>query len=186
MKFKRQIPNILSALRLITIPFVAWTFLCGNRMIAFILFAAANATDVLDGIIARKFGYITEVGKILDPLADKLLQITTAVCLAISNGVYIILAALLICKELTMLIGGLIVLRKQKVHVVSAWYGKLATVCYFAIVCVFILLPDIAPFDLILTLLLCAIVLTALLMYYFKMFKGQYGINVFNTKEANQ
>ncbi len=179
MKIKRQIPNILSAVRLLMIPLVVIFFFKGERAVACAIFALANITDVADGVIARRYGFITELGKILDPLADKLLQVTTAVCLAVSNPVYIILAALLIVKELTMLIGGLIIMRSRSVNPVSAWYGKAATACYFVIVCIMILFENIAPFDLILTLLECVIAITALVLYYFKSFKNLYGIELF-------
>ncbi len=183
MKIKRQIPNILSVIRLLMIPLVVIYFFRDDRVMACTIFALANITDIADGIIARRYGFITELGKILDPLADKLLQVTTAVCLAISNPVYIILAALLIVKELAILIGGLIIMRSRSVHPVSKWYGKAASVCYFAIVCIMILFKDIAPFDLILTLLECAIAIAALLLYYFNTFKSIYGINLFKKKK---
>lgn len=179
MKFKRQIPNILSVIRLLMIPLVVWFFFSDDRVMACVMFALANITDIADGIIARRYGFITELGKILDPLADKLLQVTTAVCLAISNPVYIILAVLLVVKELAMLIGGLIIIRNKSINPVSAWYGKAASVCYFVIVCIMILFESIAPFDLILTLLECAIALAALVLYYFKSFKSLYGIELF-------
>lgn len=179
MKLKRQIPNILSVIRLLMIPAVVYFFFSGDRVMACVFFALANITDIADGIIARHYGFVTELGKILDPLADKLLQVTTAVCLAISNPVYIILAALLVAKELTMLIGGLLIMRNRNVHPVAAWYGKAASVCYFVIVCIMILFENIAPFDLILTLLECVIAVSALLLYYFKSFKSLYGIELF-------
>ena len=74
---KRQIPNILSAIRLLAVPvFVAVFFsdIANANIWALVIFVAAELTDILDGYLARRNGWITDVGKILDPLADKLMQ----------------------------------------------------------------------------------------------------------------
>ena len=80
-------PNILTYLRLLCVPaFIAVFFAIDgaknlNVYIAFGIFLFASVTDVLDGFIARRFNFITDLGKMLDPLADKLLQVSVAICL---------------------------------------------------------------------------------------------------------
>lgn len=174
---KKNIPNILSALRLLMVPVVVYMFGIRCRVGAFAVFAAASLTDVADGYLARKNNWITDLGKVLDPLADKLLQFATAVCLALENKVFWIVAALIFLKELTMAVGSLIVLRRRRIQVVSMWYGKAATAIYFAVVSIFILFPDIAPFDLILSVFLCVMMTATLMLYYFNAYKCVYGMS---------
>ena len=82
-----SIPNILSYIRILLIPVFAYCYLTANTdgdyYFAAVILLFSGLTDMADGMIARKFGMITYLGKILDPLADKLTQATVAVCLAI-------------------------------------------------------------------------------------------------------
>lgn len=67
-----NIPNTLTVIRILLLPVVVWRFVVGDATGALIAYLAAMLTDALDGIIARKFNQITALGKLLDPLADKL------------------------------------------------------------------------------------------------------------------
>jgi len=76
----RQLPNLLTVLRLLlTIP-IAWLLLAERHGQALGLFAVAGFTDALDGFLARRFKWITRLGSILDPIADKLLLVTSYLC----------------------------------------------------------------------------------------------------------
>ena len=87
MKLK-NIPNILSIIRIILVfVFVAVFFVADSPVWALIIFLTAGATDVVDGYLARRFNWITNLGKILDPFADKFMQCTALVCLCIKNFV---------------------------------------------------------------------------------------------------
>ena len=136
---KKHIPNILSVIRLLCIPFFVWVFWAGNRVAAAGVFFFASATDVLDGYLARRNNWITNVGKILDPVADKLMQFTVLLCLTIDfkdDDMFIIPLALLILfslKELTMMVGAIIVMRTKHSVVASFWYGKFATAVIFVL-----------------------------------------------------
>lgn len=136
-------PNILTAIRFALIPIFAYYLIAGEYYTAVFLFLLGGLTDVLDGYIARKFNLITSWGKLADPLADKLMQITALVILTIIKGVIPPeLLAIVVAKEIFMGIGS-ILLYKQKNYVVSAnWYGKLATVVfYFAIIMIIFRAP---------------------------------------------
>ena len=74
---KENIPNILTIIRFILIPFIYMSVLSKHFLSALIIFTISALTDVLDGYIARKYNYITDIGKLIDPLADKLTQIST-------------------------------------------------------------------------------------------------------------
>ena len=82
----RSLPNILTLLRILAIPVVAWLLTYPGRReawTAMFIYLAASLTDILDGWIARRYGFVTAVGKLLDPLADKLLVISTLLMLAV-------------------------------------------------------------------------------------------------------
>ena len=112
------IPNLLSVIRILLIPVFAYLFYNDQKIIAVIILAASGLSDLFDGKIARKYNQISALGKILDPVADKLTQLTIAVMLFIDfrkadntliNAFGWIFLVFLI-KEAVMLIGGLIML----------------------------------------------------------------------------
>lgn len=189
---KKQIPNILSAIRLCCVPVFIWLILQGervsfdrHRIAAACVFFGACCTDVLDGMLARKKGWITPLGKFLDPIADKSMQFAVMLSLTLTSEgktfvICLIVLILLIIKELLMLAGGMVVLRVCKDVVVSAWYGKLSTTVFFVITMTLILLPEYFTLSLILCILLICTLVFALLMYYIKIFRGQYGMKRFS------
>ena len=117
MKNVFNVPNILSMFRLALIPFFVLSYfsdgMADHYLWAMAIVIVAGMTDVVDGYIARKFNLITSLGKILDPMADKLMQATVLVCLALRHPLVIPMAAIHLLKELTMLIGGVWFFRKQ-------------------------------------------------------------------------
>ena len=180
---KRHIPNILSAIRLALIPVFIYVFFLGEekRLIALLIFAVASATDIVDGYLARRYGWITPLGKLLDPLADKLMQGAVIFCIAVANRenvFFIWLAVLFVIKETAMGIGSLIVIRKKNAIAVSNWYGKAASVAFFFITSVYIFYSDNYVLNIVLGVLLAIVLIAALLMYYFKVFRGLYGIKL--------
>lgn len=125
------IPNALSLLRIIIVPFFAWAFIVGNLPVAVILLALSGLSDMFDGMIARKFNQITELGKMLDPLADKLTQGVVALCLGIRFPVICPVLIIFIVKELCMLCCAVVLLKKKKRPCAAKWYGKVATVMFY-------------------------------------------------------
>ena len=128
---KKNIPNILSVIRIILVfVFVFVFFALDNPIVAILIFLLAGATDILDGYLARRNNWITNLGKRLDPLADKLMQCTVLICLLIKNYIPWWFVLPFFIKEVTTLVIGSIVIRRRSVVVVSKWYGK-ASVCLF-------------------------------------------------------
>ncbi len=131
MKWREQItiPNILTLLRFFCIPWMAVEIYRskGYSPLSAGLFIGIWLTDILDGWIARHFNQVSDVGKVLDPLVDKIFQLTTAIMMCIVERLPLWVPVTLLIKELLMVAGG-IFLWKQKVVVSSRWYGKLATV----------------------------------------------------------
>ncbi|WP_195984286.1 CDP-alcohol phosphatidyltransferase family protein [Clostridium sp. D33t1_170424_F3] len=127
-----NVPNALSLSRIILIvPFVY--FFLNDRIIpAAVCLVLSGISDMLDGMIARKFNQFTELGQMLDPLADKLTQGAVAICLAIEQPILIPLLAIFILKELLMLFAAsFLVLKKKKRPSGSKWYGKVATILFY-------------------------------------------------------
>jgi len=125
-----NIANILTLIRLLLVPVFAVFFLRGNYLEAIIVFVICGITDFVDGYIARKYDMVTEFGKLMDPLADKILQITALALLTFKLEINIIIVLVFAIKEAVMLMGSTYLYRK-KVVVFSNWYGKLATVILF-------------------------------------------------------
>ncbi|EGD49228.1 CDP-alcohol phosphatidyltransferase [Ruminiclostridium papyrosolvens DSM 2782] len=137
---RRYIPNALTLLRLIIVPFLGYYIYCEKYTTAIILFAFGGFTDVLDGYIARKYNLITKWGKFFDPLADKLMQITALVFLVLHRFIPLIVLIIVVIKESLMLAGGIMLYKKGKTVIGANWYGKLATVIfYFAILATIII-----------------------------------------------
>ena len=132
---KKNIPNILTMLRFVLIPFILYFLSIDNYILTFVFLTLSGITDVLDGFIARKFNFITDFGKLIDPLADKATQLLTLGALVLKNIIPLWILGLLVLKEFVMIAGASFLYGKELV-VSSKWYGKLATVLiYVAIVC---------------------------------------------------
>ena len=134
MKLK-NIPNILSTIRILLVfVFLYVFFALDMTYLALIIFLVAGATDIIDGYLARKNGWITNLGKILDPVADKLMQCTVLISLCIKRIIPVPLIIPFFAKEIFTIIIGLIVIKRRNVNVVSRWYGKFAVCLFYATV----------------------------------------------------
>ena len=121
-----NIPNALTLLRLLLLPVYAWRYLVGDIPGALAVCAIVIASDMLDGFLARRLNQITALGKLMDPLADKLLLLTALICFGLRGELEWWVIALMLGKETLMIVGGVYALRK-KIVVASLWIGKLAT-----------------------------------------------------------
>lgn len=126
----KYIPNILTILRFLFIPIILYFIFTGNYILGFIFFTISGITDILDGFIARKYNLISNFGKLMDPLADKLTQISVLASLVIVEIIPIWILVIVVLKELIMVIGASFLYGKDVV-VYSKWYGKLATVLFY-------------------------------------------------------
>lgn len=124
-----NIPNTLTVIRILLLPVVVWRFVVGDATGALIAYLAAMLTDALDGVIARKFNQITALGKLLDPLADKL-SLVTLLGLFVSDGqIPLWVLAIILLKEAAMVIGGGVAL-KRGIVVYALPIGKVTTVVF--------------------------------------------------------
>lgn len=134
-KLKKEafsVPNILSYIRILLIPAFVILYFNGEYICAAMLVALSGLTDLSDGFIARRFNMITEWGKLLDPIADKLTQAALLVCLLSRYTKMWLLVVIFFVKELTMGLTGLFMLcRKKKKLSGAMWFGKISTVVQF-------------------------------------------------------
>ena len=138
-----NIPNALSVLRiLLIIPFVIF-FMRDQIWLAVLMMVLSGLSDMLDGKIARRFNQFTELGKMLDPLADKLTQATIVVCFAIKQPALIPLLSVFLIKEILMLIAAGILNQKKKLPSAARWYGKTATVLFYLTFTIMVMLKGI-------------------------------------------
>lgn len=168
-----MIPNILTTIRLFLVPLFAYNMVVLKRPVwALLIFIASGATDILDGFIARRFNMITKIGKVYDPLVDKLMQITAVVCLAYEKFIPSWVIWFILFKEGTMIAGG-IFLYLRNVIIQSKWYGKGATVSFYAIIFLIIMFPEMNDiFKNLLLILLAAILIFAAFGYLTKLLKA--------------
>ena len=129
-EFMKHVPNILTIVRFILIPFIVYFAMKEQYIITTIILIISGITDILDGIIARKFNFITDFGKLMDPLADKATQVATLVVLVLQNIIPFWILAVVIIKEFIMVAGASFLYGKETV-VFSKWYGKLSTVLFY-------------------------------------------------------
>jgi cardiolipin synthase len=103
----RFLPNLLCVLRILLVYPVAHGILQGRYAEVMALFGIAAFSDALDGFLAKRFGWHTELGKVLDPVADKLLLVTVFICLSIAGLAPWWLAALVLLRDLVIFFGAL-------------------------------------------------------------------------------
>ncbi len=140
----RTVPNLLSLMRLLMIPLIIWLYMKEqNDLIAVVVLALSGLTDILDGFIARRFGMVSDFGKILDPVADKLTQGAVIICLAFRYPLMWRLICFFVIKELCMGAIGLYAVHRQKRVNSSKWYGKLNTVILYVAMALLSLFPEI-------------------------------------------
>ena len=145
-----SIPNVLSMIRLALIPLYIVIFLNAKSDFHYYVSAGILAvsclTDLIDGKIARHFNMITTIGKVLDPLADKITQFTLILCLAIRRNRFLLwaLIALFVAKESFQLIAGSLILRKGKILSGAVLPGKICTAILFVTLVLMIMLPNLS------------------------------------------
>ncbi len=150
------IPNLLSVIRILLIPVFGVLFYNDQKVAAVVVLALSGLSDMLDGKIARRFNQVSDLGKVLDPVADKLTQITIAIMLLLDfrnsddkliNAFGWVFLVFLI-KEAVMIIGGLVMLLMNIRPGAAEIWGKLATgVFYVGMVAIIAVGPDVGAFN---------------------------------------
>ena len=138
-----NLPNKLTILRVILIPFFVVFMLfditgAADKWIALVIFCVASLTDMLDGKIARKYNRVTNFGKFMDPLADKLLVCTALICLTSMNRLNVIVVLVIIAREF-IISGFRLVASDNGIVIAASYWGKFKTVSQMALIIVLIM-----------------------------------------------
>ena len=138
-----NLPNKLTILRVILIPFFVVFILfditgAADKWIALVIFCVASLTDMLDGKIARKYNLVTNFGKFMDPLADKLLVCTALICLTSMNRLNVIVVLVIIAREF-IISGFRLVASDNGIVIAASYWGKFKTVSQMALIIVLIM-----------------------------------------------
>lgn len=151
MQFRKKdiftIPNILTYIRILLVPVFVLVYTnsrsLSGHIWAIAIVAISALTDVVDGIIARKYNMITDLGKIIDPIADKAMQFAMIFCVVVRYRLIWILFAIYAVKELVSLAFSSYLFKRGK-HIEGAnWAGKLCTVVLYAVMLALIAIPKI-------------------------------------------
>lgn len=141
------IPNLLSYFRLLLIPLFVWLYLRAQSTrdfaLAAVVIGVSAFTDLFDGRLARRLGQITELGILLDPVADKLTEGAVIFCLATRYRWVVALVVVYLLKEGFMTVAGLVMLRRGKKLDGAKWFGKVCTFVFYLVVFTLILWVEI-------------------------------------------
>lgn len=167
------IPNLLSLIRIIMIPFIVWAYLgLENEYLVLGLIILSALTDIVDGFIARRFNMVSDFGKILDPIADKLTQGTVLICLALEYKLIRILIIIFAVKELIMGVMGAITLKKYGEVNSAKWYGKVTTTLLYAVMMCLVVFPNIGEVVANILICICIAVVVLSLLLYMNFYRG--------------
>lgn len=169
------VPNALSILRILLIPLFLYLYLALDmRLRAAIVLAVSYVSDLADGIIARKCNMISDLGKMLDPLADKLTQASLVVCIAIKHPYAWVLLALFAVKEIATALSGFFAVRRTGFVSGAKWYGKVCTVMLNLMFAIMLFIPLHSVLTEQILMIICAGVMTASAVAYLLFFNKKY------------
>lgn len=180
-EFKKEdlftVPNILTYFRfLLIVPFVCF-FLNNNYVVASVCIILSGLTDCFDGFFARRLNQVTSLGKILDPIADKLTLLAVIFCMILYVPAAVPVLIILLVKDILMLLGGTDLIKRGLTPPAAKWYGKLATIVFYVSVCLIVFLKAVFLYEsLYLELILFTI--TALTMLFALYKYGKIYINM--------
>ncbi|MBQ8555145.1 MAG: CDP-alcohol phosphatidyltransferase family protein [Clostridia bacterium] len=160
------IPNILSMLRLVMIPAAVYLYLSGSYAATAVVIVLSGLTDVVDGYIARRCNAVTDLGKALDPVADKLTQLAMLLCLISRHPAMLAPFILLLVKEAFSALSGLMVIRKTGTVLGAQWHGKVTTLMLYALMIMHVVWKEIPDTVSNISIILCiAMMLLSLVLY---------------------
>lgn len=141
------VPNLITYVRFLLVAPFMYFFIKGNYIIAMLCIGLSGLSDCFDGLFARRLNQVTSLGKILDPIADKITLFCVALCMLFYAPKLLPLMIILMVKEIAMLICGLVLLIKKIAPPAAKWYGKFATVVFYFSVCVIIFLKAVFRYE---------------------------------------
>lgn len=167
-----SIPNIITYIRIMMIPFICVMFFEGRSDVALWLSVVFWLADIVDGYLARRLNQVTNLGKMLDPIVDKIFQFSFICCASLMYEEIFVLCALQFAKELILAIIAGIAMYRYGVHESSRWYGKLNTGLLNTSIIVILLFPFIESELLSLIVIINSISLVVSFILYFIYYLG--------------
>lgn len=150
-KFKTSdlftVPNLITYVRFILIIPFAYFFLKEEYISSAICIGLSGLSDCFDGLAARKLNQVTSLGKILDPIADKVTLLVVVVCMVIFAPVVLPVLIILLLKDVLMLLGGTDLINKGITPPAAKWYGKVGTVVFYISVCIIVFLKAFLNYE---------------------------------------
>lgn len=140
-----SIPNLLTYFRFVLIPVFVWLYLRGDYTVAGAALVLSALTDLFDGKIARHFNQITELGILLDPIADKLTEGAVLLCLVMRYRLMAVLIGIYVLKEGFMAVAGAVMLRRRKKLGGAMWFGKVCTAVFYIVTLILTFYPSVPP-----------------------------------------
>ena len=170
-----SIPNLMGYFRILLIPLFSWMYCTadstGDYYAAAVVVGVSGLTDMFDGKIARRFHMITELGKFIDPLADKLTQAALLICLAIRYPLMRAVLVLFVIKEGFMVVMGALLLPRGKKLDGAMWFGKVCTAVLYAVLFLLLLLPGIGIAAADVLIAVCGVFLLFSFLMYIPVFR---------------
>ena len=154
------IPNILSFFRICLLPVIVWLYGVENNYVwAGYILILSGVTDMADGYIARHFHMISDLGKILDPIADKLTQGVMLMCLVMRFHWMIVPFILMIAKEIYMSVSGILVIQRTGIVCGAQWHGKAATCFLYGMMILHIFWQEITHVVSMVSIIACTVMI---------------------------
>ncbi len=180
------IPNVLSCLRIILIPFILWAFFSGAVYWTAGLIILSGLTDVVDGFIARHFNMVSPLGKALDPIADKLTLLAIIISLCVFSPVVFIILIMFLIKETILGIEGLIIIKKTGTTYSAQWHGKVTTFFLYFTMLVHVVWTNIPDAWSATLLIICdVLMLMTLTLYTIRNVKALHALKQSTTTEVS-
>jgi len=174
------VPNLLSLFRICLIPIFVWLYCVANEyVLTGCILLLSGLTDIVDGFIARRFNLVSDLGKILDPIADKVTQTNMIFCLLTRFPMMIIPLALMIIKEFFLGITGYMVIQKTGEVSGANWHGKVNTCLLYAMMVIHVVWYDIPAALSLLSIGSCVVMMIISLILY-----GKGNMDVLNSEDA--
>lgn len=180
-----KLPNILTYIRILLVPLFIYLFMTATTPVHILISGGvvflSALTDLLDGIIARKFNIITDLGKVLDPIADKLMQAAMFFCVfakAIGDKTIfsslLLITILFVVKELVTFFVSLFLYKKGKHLDGSIWCGKACTVSIYTVMLLLIIFPNLNTLTKMILLTIAGVFLVIAFVVYMYEYKKMF------------
>lgn len=138
-----NLPNILTVLRMFMVPLFPILYFSAGPLWGLGIYLAASLTDILDGYLARRFNQVTNFGKLMDPLADKLMLLTALICFVVAKVMPLWALVIILAKEALMVVGGLVLVKSRGIITPADAVGKVCTLMFGVAIVAKTLMPEV-------------------------------------------